>query len=45
MDQDQRFFTPGIVRPRKPAFIAGATIEVTGPAWASSITTDLCRGL
>jgi hypothetical protein len=33
-------FTPGIVRPRKPAFVAGATIEVTGPAWASSITTD-----
>lgn len=33
-------FTPGIVRPQKPAFIAGATIEVTGPAWASTITTD-----
>ena len=33
-------FTPGIVRPREPAFIAGAKIEVTGPAWASSITTD-----
>jgi hypothetical protein len=33
-------FTSGIVRPRKPAFIAGAKIEVTGPAWASPITTD-----
>ena len=27
-------------RPRKPVFVAGAKIEVTGPAWASSITTD-----
>jgi len=33
-------FTPGTVRPRKPAFVAGATIEVTGPAWAGTITTD-----
>ncbi len=33
-------FTPRLVRPRKPAFIAGATIEVTGPAWTRTITTD-----
>jgi hypothetical protein len=33
-------FEPGIVRPRTPAFIAGAKIEVSGPAGASAITTD-----
>jgi hypothetical protein len=33
-------FTAALVRPTRPASIAGATIEVTGPAGTRSITTD-----
>ena len=33
-------FTPGNVRPRKPAFVAGATLDVTGASWSGRITTD-----
>ncbi len=33
-------FTSVFDRPRQPVFVAGATIEVTGPAGTSSITTD-----
>jgi hypothetical protein len=33
-------FTPVNARPRKPAFVAGATIDVTGPFGSSRITSD-----
>jgi hypothetical protein len=33
-------FTPVNVRPRKPTFVAGAIIDVTGASWSGRITTD-----
>ncbi len=33
-------FTPVLARPAKPAFLAGAQIHVTGPAWNRTISTD-----
>jgi hypothetical protein len=33
-------FIPGLVRPRTPAFVSGARIEVVGSTWARTIATD-----
>jgi hypothetical protein len=33
-------FIPGRVRPRAPAFVPGARIEVVGSSWARTISTD-----
>jgi len=33
-------FSPGLVRPRTPAFVSGARIEIAGSTWASTIATD-----